>query len=130
MTPAVTSRPFSAQEEQFVEQTIIQFASATANRDIYSMHYLLHENFQALVVDEEETLVSKSDYMKMLVEKNFGGEQQKVEIPYLDVSLNTAAAKVKIIGKDVKTEVYCHLFMNANGSWQILHVLQYATERI
>jgi hypothetical protein len=58
MTPAETSRPFSAQDEkEFVEQTIIQFASATAHRDIYSMLYLLHENFQALVVDEE-TLVS------------------------------------------------------------------------
>lgn len=122
MTLAETSRSFSAQDEkQFIKQTIIQFASATAHRDIYSMHYLLHENFQALGLDEE--VISKSDYMKMLSVKKLGGEELKVEIRDLDVSFNTSAAKVKIIGKDIMREMYCHLFMNANGSWQILHVL-------
>jgi hypothetical protein len=35
--------------------------------------------------------------MKMVAKKKVGRVEHKVEIPYLDVSLNAAAAKVKII---------------------------------
>jgi|SRR5688572_27137831 len=124
MTVSVTSISSVAQEEKkFVEQTIIQFVKGTGSHDVYSMNYLLHDDFRAFVASAEEAIVSKSAYMKMLGLKRIGGEELHVEILYLDISSNTASAKVKIIGKREVREAYYQLFMESNGSWQILHVL-------
>jgi len=131
MTVAATSIASIAQEEKkYVEQTIVQFVKGTGSQDVYNMNYLLHEGFQALISSEEETIVSKSEYMKMLGWKKIGGEELDVEILHLDLSSNTASAKVKIIGKSQINEAYYQLFMEPNGSWQILHVMSCKSVKI
>ena len=124
MTIAATSIASIAQEEKkYVEQTIVQFVKGTGSQDVYNMNYLLHEGFRALISSEEETIVSKSEYMKMLGWKKIGGEELDVEILHLDLASNMASAKVRIIGKSQTSEAYYQLLMEPNGSWQILHVL-------
>jgi hypothetical protein len=124
MTIALTSNPSIAQDERkFATQTIIQFVEATANRDVYNMNYLLHENFQALT--EDACVSSKSDYMKMLALRKIGGDEPKVEILFLDIGLKTGAAKVRTTSKSASIESYYHLCMESNGSWQILHAVPY-----
>jgi hypothetical protein len=127
MTASIPHIPSSAQEEKkFAEQTIVQFVKGTANRDLYSMHYLLHENFQAVLSEDESSIVSKSEYMKLLSAKVLGGEDQDVEIISLDVATYTAAAKVKITSRSDMFEAWYQLFMSVNGSWQILHIIPFA----
>jgi len=111
------------EEKKYVEQTIVQFVKGTGSQDVYNMNYLLHEGFQALISSEEETIVSKSEYMKMLGWKKIGGEELDVEILQLDLTSNMASAKVRTIGKIQTSEAYYQLLMEPNGSWQILHVL-------
>jgi len=124
MTIAAPSIASIAQEEKkYVEQTIVQFVKGTGSQDVYNMNYLLHEGFQALISSEEETIVSKSEYMKMLGWKKIGGEELDVEILHLDLTSNLASAKVRIISKSHANEAYYQLLMETNGSWQILHVL-------
>lgn len=131
MTVAITSSPSSiAQEKKFIEQTIVQFVKGTTNRDAYNMNYLLHENFQAVVSSVEPSMISKSDYMKMLAWKKLGGIDQAVEIISLEVSDYTAAAKVKIATNGDMQIVFYHLYMESNGSWQVLHVLPYRSEKV
>jgi hypothetical protein len=124
MTASKPSFSSNAQEEKkFAGQTIVQFVKGTANRDIYSMHYLLHENFQAVLSEDDNSIASKSDYMKLLSAKVLGGENQDVEILSLDVAAYTAAAKVKITSRSGISEAWYQLFMSVNGSWQVLHII-------
>jgi hypothetical protein len=126
MTISLTlNRSIVQDERKFATQTIIQFVEGTANCDAYNMNYLLHENFQTL--NEDACVSSKSDYMKMLAWKKIGGEKQEVEILFLDITLNTGAAKVRTTSKSGTVESYYHLRMESNGLWQILHVLPYRT---
>jgi Putative lumazine-binding len=120
-----TANSIAQDEKKFAEQTIIQFVKGTASQDVYNMHYLLHEDFHALIPEIDNATVSKSEYMKMLSWKKLGGEEKEVEIVSLDLALNTAAAKVKIMGKNGFVEAYYHLSMDTNGSWQLLHVLPF-----
>jgi hypothetical protein len=126
MTVALPLNPLlSRDERKFVTQTITQFVKGTASRDVYNMKYLLHENFQA--ISEDGSSCSKSDYMKMLAWKKIAGEDQEVEILFLDITSNAGAVKVRTKSKSATAESYYHLLMESNGSWQILHVLPYQT---
>src|SRR5688500_1468779 len=122
MTVALPSNALLSQDERkFVTQTIIQFVKGTASRDVYNMNYLLHENFHA--ISEEGSSGSKSDYMKMLAWKKIAGEEQEVEILFLDITSNAGAAKVRTKSKSATAESYYHLLMESNCYWQILHSL-------
>ena len=121
MTAITMTFSSNAQTERaHIEQTINQFVKATSERDVYGMHYLLHETFQ----DAEFTGVrSKSDYMKLLADRKLGGEDQKAEILSVDIAQGSASIRVKICGNSGSTESYMHLVKNDYGSWQILHIL-------
>jgi hypothetical protein len=115
------------QEKKFAEQTIIQFVKGTSARDIYNLSFLLHEDFHALLSENDLATVSKSEFLRMLSWKKLGGEEQEVEILSLDMAVNTASVKVQIKRTNNSFEAYYHLFMEANGSWQILHVIPFRT---
>lgn len=124
MTGATTSsRSYDAQEKKFIEQTIIQFVKGTANRDVYNMNYILDENFQAVISTLGPLTISKSDYMKMLGQKNLGGVELDVEMMSMEISEYAAAAKVKITSNGITHFAFYHLYLESNGSWQMLHVL-------
>lgn len=127
MTVLAMTLPSMAQtDEELAEQTIFQLVKATEERDVHRMHYLLHENFQAM---NNESAVTKGDYMKMLWEKKLGGEEKEVEIPNLELAENIASAKVKISGQSETTEsYYYYLFKNGSG-WQVLHILPYRIQK-
>jgi hypothetical protein len=127
MTVLALTLPSMAQsDEELAEQTIHQLAKATEERDVHAIHYLLHENFQAM---KNESAVTKGDYMKMLWEKKLGGEEKEVEITNLELAENMASAKVKISGHSETTELYYYyLFKNGSG-WQVLYILPYRTQK-
>lgn len=123
MTAITSSFSFVEQEKKFIAQTIAQFVNGTANRDVYNMNYILHEDFQAVIFVDETFVVSKSDYMKMLAGKKLGGMAREVEILSLEVLDCTAAVKIRIISNGEVQVMFCHLYMESNGSWQMLHML-------
>ena len=127
MTVAAMTLPSMAPtDEELVEQTIVQLVKATEEREVHRMHYLLHENFQAM---NNESAVTKGDYMKMLWEKKLGGEEKEVEIINLEIAEKMASAKVNISGKDETTEsYYYYLYKNGSG-WQVLHILPYQLQK-
>jgi hypothetical protein len=128
MTTTMTASELIAQEEKkYVEQTITQFVKGTSARDIYNLSFILHEDFHALLSKNDLATVSKSEFMKMLSRKKLGGEDQQVKILSLDMAINTASAKVEVKRTNNSFEAYYHLFMEANGSWQILHVIPFRT---
>ena len=112
-----------------VEQTIHQFMKATADNDVHSMHYLLHEKFQGVTSPDREELASKSDYMRMLWGRKFTREEKSIEILYLDLGLNTASGKLKISSKKETFRAYYHFVKGSNGFWQILHIIPYHLEK-
>ncbi len=127
MTVLAMTLPSMAQtDEELAEQTIFQLVKATEERDVHRMHYLLHENFQAM---NNESAVTKGDYMKMLWEKKLGGGETEVEITNLELADNMASAKVKISIKDVPiASYYYYLYKNGSG-WQVLHILPYQLQK-
>jgi hypothetical protein len=131
MTAAIASTFSSpAQEEKFIEQTIVQFVKGTSSRDVYNMNYILHEKFQAVIAIHEISMISKSDYMKMLAWKELGGTKQDVEIVSLEIAEFTAAAKVKITSIGGVQEMFYHLYRDSNGGWQMLYVLPHGVNKV
>lgn len=91
------------------------------------MHYLLHEKFQSV---EKPGILSKSEYMKMLGDRNLGGTELQSDIISVDLGETSASIKVRIAGGSEWAELFVHLCKNDLGSWQILHVLPYIIEKV
>src|SRR5688500_18448577 len=113
-TTTTTSSLIDQEGKKIAEQTIIQFVKGTSAGDIYNLSYILHEDFRALLSENDLATVSKSEYLKMLSWKKLGGEDQEVEILSLDMGINTACAKVKIKTSNNSVEAHYHLLMEAN----------------
>ena len=110
-----------------LEQTIYQFINAIGSRDVYGMHYLLHEKFQSV---EKTGILSKSDYMKMLGDRKLGGTELKSQILSVDLGETSASVKVRISTGSEWTELFVHLCKNDLGLWQVLHVLPYIHQKV
>jgi len=131
MTLTTLSPSLKAQTDTLsVEQSIHQFMKATADNDVHSMHYLLHEKFQGVTSTDRDEMVSKSDYMRMLWGGKFTREEKAIEIRYLDLGLDTASAKLKISSKKETFEADYHFVKGSNGFWQILHIIPYCLEKV
>jgi hypothetical protein len=125
---AVTSTSANAQTgKASLEQTINQFVNAMGDRDVHAMHYLLHEKFQSI---EKSSVLSKSDYMKMLGERKLGGTELRSQIILVDLGESSASVKVRISGRFEWAELYVHLYKNDLGAWQVLHVLPYIHDKV
>lgn len=128
MIAATTSISAHAQTAKApLEQTIYQFVNAIGARDVYGMHYLLHEKFQSV---EKAGILSKTDYMKMLGDRKLGGTELRSQILSVDLGETSASVKVRISGNSEWTELFVHLCKNDLGSWQILHVLPYIHQKV
>lgn len=99
MTAVMSSSLMAQTDKVSAEQTIIQFVKATDQRDVHGIFYLAHEKFQAIFMMNESkanSVLNKSDYMKMLGERKLGGEEQKVEILDLEIAHHVVSAKVRV----------------------------------
>lgn len=132
MTAVMSSSLMAQTDQASAEQTIIQFVKATEERDVHGIFYLAHEKFQGILFLKDSkvnSVVSKGDYMKMLVEKKLGGEEQKVEILQLEITQHIVSAKVRITkGVNSLDSIY-NLYRDGSG-WQVLYVLPYQTQKI
>jgi hypothetical protein len=126
----VCSSAMAQSDKNAVERTITQFVKASGSRDVHSMYYLLHEKFHGVVSTVSGEIVFKSDFMKLLGEKKLGGEEQKVELLFLDLSATTGSAKIKLAGSAGTVEAFVHLIKDSNGLWQILHILPARVEKV
>lgn len=128
MTVVTASMSANAQTNKVsLEQTIYQFVNAITNRDVYGMHYLLHENFQSV---ETSGILSKSDYMKVLGDRKLGGTDLQSQILSVELAETSASLKVRISGSSEWAEFFVHLYKNDLGSWQILHVLPFIHQKV
>lgn len=126
MTTLTFALPAAAQDSRAaIEQTIRQFTQATADRDVHGMHYLLHEHFRGMV---GATALSKSDYMKMLGDRQLGGREAAVTILTVEMAGTIASAKIRQVVQGETVEAYCHLQRGDLG-WQVLYVLPYLVRK-
>lgn len=132
MTAVMSSSLMAQTDRVSAEQTIIQFVKATDQRDVHGIYYLAHEKFQGIFMVNESkvnSVVNKSDYMKMLEEKKLGGDEQKVEILDLEIAYHVVLAKVRVTKGGNSFESIYNLYRDGMG-WQVLYILPYQTQKI
>jgi len=124
---AIGSYGQSSQEKTAVKQVITQFADLTANQDATSLADILDPTFRVvmnqLFGSKEVMSMDRAAYLEKIQNKEFGGEERKVEIHSIDVNGKTAQAKVSFKGDAMTFTSYLNFVQVASGEWKLIQDL-------
>jgi Putative lumazine-binding len=121
MTFARTSS--SSNEDSTVKLAVEKFVSASQDKNSKDLESILSDNFSFFnynSITKEGAQMTKGDYINNIKKGAIGGWVSKLNINSIDVSDNTAMAKIELVDTRVKQSGYLTL-IKVNGEWEILN---------
>lgn len=119
-------------EKEEVKKVITQFVQAADLQDADQVATLLHEDFRVvmnqLFGSSDVSLMNKAVYVQLIRDKKMGGDLRAVDFVSVDVVNQNAAVKVLLKGKTMAFESLLHLIKTADGKWQLINDLPFATK--
>lgn len=119
-------------EKEEVKKVITQFVQAADLQDADQVATLLHEDFRVvmnqLFGSSDVSLMNKAVYEQLIRDKKMGGDLRAVDFVSVDVVNQNAAVKVLLKGKSMVFESLLHLIKTADGKWQLINDLPFATK--
>jgi len=119
-------------EKEEVKNVITQFVQAADQQDADQVASILHEDFRVvmnqLFGSNEVSTMSKSVYVQLIRDKKMGGDKRTIDFVSVDVVNHNASVKVLLKGKTMVFESLLHLIKTADGKWQLINDLPFATK--
>lgn len=129
MTPNVAE---AQTEKEEVKKAITQFVHAADVQDADQVATLLHEDFRVvmnqLFGSSDVSFMNKSVYVQLIRNKKMGGDKRTIDFVSVDVVNQNASVKVLLKGKTMVFESLLHLIKTADGKWQLINDLPFATK--
>lgn len=107
-----------------MRQTATEYLSAVDVRDMDKLDALLHPQFRIVVErrDEELQLLSKAEFLWLILAEELGGDARSVDEVSVEVSGNRALAYVRYEGHLAKFDAMQTLIRDG-GRWKLIHAL-------
>jgi len=119
-------------EKEEVKNVITQNVQAADQQDADQVASILHEDFRVvmnqLFGSNEVSTMSKSVYVQLIRDKKMGGDKRTIDFVSVDVVNHNASVKVLLKGKTMVFESLLHLIKTADGKWQLINDLPFATK--
>lgn len=119
-------------EKEEVKKTITQFVQAADIQDADQVATMLHEDFRVvmnqLFGSTDVSFMNKSVYVQLIRDKKMGGDKRTIDFVSVDVVNQNASVKVLLKGKTMVFESLLHLIKTADGKWQLINDLPFATK--
>lgn len=119
-------------EKEEVKKVITQFTQAADQQDADGVATLLHEDFRVvmnqLFGSSDVSFMNKIVYVQLIRDKKMGGDKRTIEFVSVDVVNQNASVKVLLKGKTMVFESLLHLIKTADGKWQLINDLPFATK--
>ena len=109
-------------EAKAIEAIIATYVASGDQQDPELAAKVLHPDYaQFLDLGKGIKRFSRGHYQDALRSKSIGGENRKFTLEYLDITANTAAAKVVITGGRLRFTDYVTLMKSSRG-WEIVSI--------
>ena len=119
-------------EKEEVKNVITQFVQAADIQDADQVATLLHEDFRVvmnqLFGSTDVSFMNKSVYVQLIRDRKMGGDKRTIDFVSVDVVNHNASVKVLLKGKTMVFESLLHLIKTADGKWQLINDLPFATK--
>lgn len=113
----------SSTEDTAIQTTVEKFVNASQNKDSKELSNVLSSDFSFLDynnITKKGVQMSKDSYIDNIKNGTIGGWAAKLNINSIDVTDNTAMAKVELVDSRVKRSGYLTL-IKVDGGWEILN---------
>ena len=117
----ILSHSLFAEDKGDIEQTITSYVNSVDTRNADALNKTVLSNASITTVNEITNNVdnySTAQFVNLVKNGQKGGWQRNVNFGNVDITGNTAVAKVNITDSRVKESAYVTLVKN-NGSWKI-----------
>ncbi len=132
LTFMISNVSFSQNDKEDVKRTVTEFVRAADQQNANAVASLLHSDFRVvmnqLFGSGDVSLMTKETYVQLIKSKKMGGDQRSVDFVSVDVVNQNASVKVILKGKTMIFESLLHLVKTADGKWQLINDLPYATK--
>jgi ketosteroid isomerase-like protein len=119
-------------EKEVVKNVIIEFVDAADRQDADEVASILHDDFRVvmnqLFGSNEVSIMNKPVYVQLIRDKKMGGDKRTVDFVSVDVVNQNASVKVLLKGKTMIFESLLHLIKTADGKWQLINDLPFASK--
>ncbi len=126
---SIQSNVFSQEktENKAIREVIHEFSNASAQYNYKALDLILDNQFRLIMNQlfgsDQLNVMNKTVYLEKIKNKEFGGEERKVEILTVQINNNNATAHVKFVGATIRFSSYLQLVKNKNKEWRIINDL-------
>ncbi len=111
-------------DEQAVKEAVVRFAQSADQQNADALDELLDANFRVvmnrLFGSSEVSVLTKDIYLDKIRNKEFGGEERKVQIEEVAITGNTASAKVTFRGSKASFTSFLQLIKTEEAHWKLI----------
>lgn len=112
-----------------ISSVITQFTKAGDIYDVLMLDELLDDNYRVLMNrmfgSEQVVTLQKSDYLKKVASKEFGGDTRTVEIENMVINGTIASVKVNFTGEKLSYNSIMVLIKDGDNEWKLISDVPY-----